>query len=80
MGVVSRIRTSFWTAILGGIVLYAFFVALADVSPTEITWVSIAVAAMAVTFTIRNLRLSSQLARNPVLRQKVNRLRERRGF
>lgn len=73
-------RASFWTVAIGGVVLYAFFVALADVAPGEIAGVTIVVAALAVMFVIRSLRLSSQLAQSPMLRQKHNRLRERRGF
>ena len=71
---------SFWLLTIGGVVLYAFFVALANVSPGEIAGISIAVATLALIFTLRNVRYASQLAGNPTLRRRHNRLRERRGF
>ena len=78
--VANKMRTWFWTVVIGGVVLYVFFVALAEVSPREIAGVTIVVAVLAATFVIRSLRLSSQIAANPVMRRAQNRLRERRGF
>jgi hypothetical protein len=80
MRVLGRVRASFWIFVLGGIVLYAFFVSLANVSPGEIAGISIVAATLALVFTVRNVRYASQLAGNPTLRRRHNHLRERRGF
>jgi len=83
MGVIRRLRLSFWLIALGGIVLYAFFVVVAKVSPGQTAALGAGVCALAVLFTLRNLRVAAQLAErggDPQLRRSVNRIRERRGF
>ena len=83
MGVIRRMRLSFWTAVIGTVVLYLFFVVLATISPGDVAAVSVAVAILAAIFTIRNLRVAAQLADrggDPQLRRARNRIRERRGF
>lgn len=83
MGLVGRLRLSFWIALIGAVVLYAFFVTLASVSPAEVAGVTSAVAAMALVFTARNVRVASELADpggDPQLRRDRNKIRERRGF
>jgi hypothetical protein len=81
--VLGRVRVSFWVAAAGVVVLYVFFVALASISPTRVAGVTAFAAALALLFTLRNLRLASELAHrggDPWLRRARNRQRERRGF
>lgn len=83
MGLVGQLRLSFWIALIGAVVLYAFFVTLASVSPAEVAGVTTAVAAMALVFTVRNVRVAGELADpggDPQLRRSRNKIRERRGF
>ena len=83
MEVLGRIRLSLWVVIVGAIVLYVFFVSLASVSPAEVAGVSSVIAALAILFTVRNLRIAGELADpggDPQLRRARNRTRERRGF
>ena len=83
MGVIRRLRLSFWLIALGGIVLYVFFVVVATVSPGQTAALAGLVCALAALFTIRNVRMAAQLADrggDPQLRRSVNRIRERRGF
>jgi hypothetical protein len=83
MGVISRLRLSFWIVVIGAVVLYGFFVVLATISPGQVAAVTVAVGALAAIFTIRNLRVAAQLADrggDPQLRRSLNRIRERRGF
>ena len=83
MGVLGRLRISFWIALIGAVVLYAFFVTLAAVSPAEVTGLTCVIAAMALVFTVHNLRVASELADpagDPQLRRSRNKTRERRGF
>jgi hypothetical protein len=80
---IRRLRLSFWIAAIGTVVLYGFFVVLATISPGEVAAVTAVVAALAVIFTLRNLRMAAQLADrggDPHLRRALNRIRERRGF
>jgi membrane associated rhomboid family serine protease len=81
--ILGRLRLSFWVVVAGVIVLYVFFVALAAVPPAKVAGVSIAVAGLAAMFTLRNLRIASELADrggDPRMRRALNRMRERRGF
>jgi hypothetical protein len=74
---------AFWILVIGAVVLYAFFVTLASISPTEIVGMTTVVAALAIVFTARNLRVASELADpggDPQLRRDLNTMRERRGF
>src|SRR5262245_45451411 len=83
MGVLRRLRLSFWIAVIGMVVVYAFFVILATIPPGEVAALTVIVAALAAIFTLRNLWLASQLADrsgDPHLRRSLNRIRERRGF
>ncbi len=83
MEILNRLRLSFWIVVAGVIVLYVFFVALAGVPPARVAGVSFAVAALAAVFTLRNLRIASELADrggDPRMRRALNRMRERRGF
>ncbi len=83
MEFLGHLRLSFWLAVIGAVVVYVFFVTLAEISPGEVGGVSAAVALMALVFTARNLRLASELADpggDPQLRRANNRMRERRGF
>ena len=80
---IRRLRLSFWVAVLGTVVLYAFFVVLATIPPGQVAAVTVVVAALTVIFTVRNLRMAAQLADrrgDPHLRRSRNRTRERRGF
>ena len=83
MRLLGRLRLSFWVIVIGTVVLYGFFVILATISPGEVAAATAVVAALAVIFTLRNLRLAAQLADrggDPHLRRALNRIRERRGF
>jgi hypothetical protein len=83
MGVIGRLRLSFWVVVIGTVVLYVFFVALATISPSQVAAVTVAVGALAVIVTFRNVRVAAQLADrggDPQLRRSRNRTRERRGF
>ncbi len=83
MGVIGRLRLSFWVAVIGTVVLYGFFVLLATISPGQVAAVTAAVATLAAILTVRNLRVAAQLADrggDPQMRRARNRIRERRGF
>ena len=83
MGVIGRLRLSFWIVAIGTVVLYGFFVVLANIPPGQVAAVTAVVAALAAMFTVRNLRVAAQLADrggDPQLRRARNRIRERRGF
>jgi hypothetical protein len=83
MGVVRRLRLSFWIVVIGTVVLYGFFVLLATIPPGQVAAVTVVVGALAAIFMLRNLRLAAELADrrgDPQLRLAVNRIRERRGF
>jgi hypothetical protein len=83
MGVIGRLRVSFWVVVIGTVVLYGFFVLLATIPPGQVAAVTAVVAALAAVFTLRNLRVAAQLADrggDPQLRRARNRIRERRGF
>jgi hypothetical protein len=83
MGVLRRLRLSFWIVVIGTVVLYGFFVGLATIPPGEVAGLTAVVAALAAIFTLRNLRVAAQLGArggDPQLRRARNRTRERRGF
>src|SRR5437762_7901419 len=83
MGILSRITLTLWMVIVGTIVMYVFFVAVATVSPSQVAGATTVVAALSVLFAIRSMRISSELAArggDPALRRARNRARERRGF
>jgi hypothetical protein len=80
---IGRLRLSFWLVALGAIVLYAFFVALATISPVRVGGVTAVIALLAATLTVRCIRLGRELADpggDPRVRRALNRQRERRGF
>jgi hypothetical protein len=77
----SRVRTTlsetFWVLILGIVVLFAFFIALGAISPGEVVWLTLAMAALAllwVAHAVWDARHRS--GRDPA----AIRNRERRGF
>ena len=83
MGVIRRLRLSFWIAVIGTVVLYVFFVVLATISPGQVAALTVVIVALAAIFTIRNVRVAARARRsrgNPQLRRSRNRIRERRGF
>lgn len=83
MGVIRRLRLSFWLVAISSVVLYGFFVVVATIPPAQIAAVTVVVAGLAGLFLFRNLRVAAQLADrggDPQLRRSVNRIRERRGF
>ena len=83
MGVMRRLRLSFWIVVIGTIVLYVFLVLLATISPGEVAALTAVVGALAVIFILRNVRVAAELANrggDPNLRRSLNRIRERRGF
>jgi hypothetical protein len=83
MGLISRISLSLWIVVIGAIVMYVFFVAVASISPKEVAGVTAVVAALSALFTIRSVRMGLDLADrggDPAVRRARNRARERRGF
>ncbi len=83
MGVIGRLRLSFWVARSGTIVLYVFFVALATIPPGQVA--ALTVGSVPWRRSSRSgtcgWRLSSPTA-GEILScgGLVNRIRERRGF
>ena len=68
---------------LGGVILFAWFSVLAQVSPREVGTLSVAVGAVCILLVVRALRLEHERrsrAGDPHLREVFNRQRERRGF
>jgi hypothetical protein len=83
MRILGRLAVSLWLGVLGAIVIYVFFVTVANVSPGQVAGVTVVVAGLAILFGIRSLRVASELADrggNPAFRRARNRARERRGF
>jgi hypothetical protein len=83
MRIMGRLAVPLWLVVIGVIVMYAFFVVVASVSPTQIAAVTAVIAMLSILFAIRSLRIASELADrggNPALRRARNRARERRGF
>jgi hypothetical protein len=83
MRILGRLAVPLWLGAIGVIVMYVFFVTLADVSPGQVAGVTIVIAGLAILFTIRSIRVASELSDrggNPALRRARNRARERRGF
>jgi fatty acid desaturase len=83
VGVIGRLRLSFWIAVAGAIVLYVFFITIASVPPAQVASVTVVVATLTAIFVLRNIRIASELADrggDPRLRRSLNRIRERRGF
>jgi hypothetical protein len=83
MGLLGNLRLSLWIAVVGGLVLYGFFVVLATVPLDRIAGWTACAAVLAGLFTLRSLRLNHELADpggDPRVRRALNRQRERRGF
>jgi hypothetical protein len=83
MRILGRLAVSLWLGVIGVIVIYAFFVTVADVSLGQIVGVTIVIAGLAILFMLRSIRLANELSDrggNPALRRDRNRARERRGF
>ena len=83
MRILGRLAVPLWLGVIGLIVMYVFFVAVSNVSPGQVAGVTIVIAALAILFAIRSIRIASELADrggNPALRRARNRARERRGF
>ena len=83
MRILGRLAVPLWLGAIGVIVMYVFFVTLANVSPGQLAGVTIVIAGLAILFTIRSIRVASELSDrggNPALRRARNRARERRGF
>ncbi len=83
MHVIGRLRLSLWLCAVWVVVLYAFFVTLATISPAEVASLTVVTAILAAMVMLRSIRLASVLADpggDPRVRRAVNRQRERRGF
>lgn len=84
MGVVmGRLSLTFWIGAMGAVVVYAFFVFLANIPPEQVAGLTAVVCGLAAITTVRNVRVASQLGDrggNPQMRRARNRMRERRGF
>jgi fatty acid desaturase len=79
MGKVSGV---FWALCVGAVVLFAFFAALQAFSPTEVVWLTIAVAIVATMCLFHFMRVRRALDEHDQdqFRRMVNAFRERRGF
>ena len=78
-----RSRVAFWGASAGVIILFLFLVAFAGLGISQVTWLSVAVLALLVAFTIHSIRLGRAMRAaggNDRLSRSLNSLRERRGF
>lgn len=78
-----RLALSLWAFALGMVVLFVFFTLVAEISPRQVGAVTAAMAAVAILFTIRTLRVAGELrdrGGDPSVRDEYNRARERRGF
>jgi len=83
MRILGRLVVPLWLVVIGVIVMYAFFVAVATVSLAQIAGVTAVIVGLTILFLLRSLRVASELADrggNPALRRARNRARERRGF
>jgi ABC-type transport system involved in cytochrome bd biosynthesis fused ATPase/permease subunit len=83
MRILGRLVVPLWLVVIGVIVVYAFFVAVATVSLAQIAGVTAVIVGLTILFLLRSLRVASELADrggNPALRRARNRARERRGF
>jgi hypothetical protein len=83
MRILGRLAVPLWLSVIGVIVMYAFFVAVASVSPAQVIGVTIVIGGLTLLFVIRSIRVASELSDrggNPALRRARNRARERRGF
>jgi hypothetical protein len=67
---------------IGAVVMFVFFAALGQVSPSEVLWPTIVVGALVVLFAVRSLIVRHELGEhgNRNMLRDVNSLRERRGF
>jgi hypothetical protein len=67
---------------LGVVVMFVFFAALGEVSPSEVLLPMIVIGALAVLFALRSLVVRHELGEhgNRKMLREVNSLRERRGF
>jgi hypothetical protein len=83
MRILGRLAVPLWLGVIGAIVMYAFFVTVANVSPAQVIGVTIAIGGLTLLFLIRSIRVASELSDrggNPAIRRARNRARERRGF
>jgi TRAP-type C4-dicarboxylate transport system permease large subunit len=83
MQMLGRFRLSLWLLAVWVIVLYAFFMTLATISPTKVTQVTVVTTVLAALVVLRNVRVASELADrggDPRVRRALNKQRERRGF
>jgi hypothetical protein len=83
MRVLGRLALPMWLVMLGVIVMYVFFVIVANVSPAQVAAITILVAVLTILFILRSMRVESELADrggDPSVRRALNRARERRGF
>jgi len=61
MRILGRLAVPLWLGAIGVIVMYVFFVTLANVSPGQVAGVTIVIAGLAILFTIRSIRVASEL-------------------
>jgi hypothetical protein len=79
---IERLGGVFWALCLGIVVLFAFFAAIGGFSLGDVIWLTVAVCALAVVFTVHAIRVGIFLrgARTGETIRALNGLRERRGF
>jgi heme exporter protein D len=78
----SRTLTAIMIVFLGIIVVFSFFAALGSFSPSEVMWLTIGIAVLAVALIVHSALVRRQLSEhgNRDFMRPINRLRERRGF
>jgi hypothetical protein len=79
---IGKVSGVFWASCVGAVALFAFFVALQAISPTEVLWLTIAVAILATMCVVHFMRVRRALDEHEQdqFRRMVNAFRERRGF
>ena len=82
MRTIGKVSGVFWALCVGAIALFGFFVALQAFSPTEVLWLTIAVAIVATMCVFHFVRVRRALDEHEQdeFRRVVNAFRERRGF
>lgn len=78
-----HLALAIWGLAVGGVLVAAFFIVVAEVSPRDVAAVTAAAGVICLLWLLRSVRLEFELrsrAGDPQLRAEYNRARERRGF
>ena len=79
---IGRLSAVFWAVCVGIVVLFGFFAALQAFSPSDVLWLTAAVAVLAVVCFVHFVRIRQHMDdhEHDAFRRHVNAFRERRGF